>query len=80
MSACDKLQHKLIKHTQKSDVNTFNNKIDEILDSIKLHKKVLALAHAQSREAFSVINGIFTEIVNKARVVIERLNRSIPFL
>jgi len=69
----------VLNHTRKTHVQVFNDKVDEIIDSIKLHKRVLELVHINSREAFNVIDNVFTEVLNKARAAVEGPNRILLF-
>ena len=79
ISDYDKPNRTVLKHTHKSHVQQFNDKVDELLDNAKLQKRVLKLVHINSYEAFNVIDNVFTEILNKARAAVEGPKQTLPF-
>ena len=79
ISDYDKLNRTVLKHTRKSHVQQFNDKVNELLDNAKLQKRVLELVHVNNHKAFNVIDNIFMEILKKARAVVEGPKRTLPF-
>jgi len=79
ISEYDKPNRNMLKHTRKSHVKYFNDKVDELLDKIKLQRMVLELEHINSHEAFNMIDNVITEILNKARAAVEGPTRALPF-
>ena len=49
------------------------------MNQLKVKQRVLELKHIRSREAFNIIDELFTTVLNKARSAVEGLIRSIPF-
>ena len=81
MSNYDKPNRIVFKHAHKSCMQKFNNAANDILDNIKLQKRVLELAYSNSNsnKSFYAINNIFTEILNKVRAVVEGQKRALSF-
>jgi len=46
---------------------------------LNLRQKVVDLKYIRSREAFDIIDDLFTKMLNKARSAVEGPQRSIPF-
>ena len=68
----------MLKHTCKLHAQKFNEVVDNVLDKIKIKKRVLQLNHSNSYEVFNAIDNVFAEIPNEARAAIEGLKRALP--
>ena len=73
------LRHTILNDTKKGHADNFNKKIDDLMISLNLWKKVLELKHKRSREAFNATDELLTSVLKKARAAVEGLQRSIPF-
>jgi len=71
--------HTILNHTRKSHVIKFNNKVNEVMEIFKLKQRVLELEHTSSREAFNIINELFTKVLSKARATVEGPTRKLPY-
>ena len=49
------------------------------MNQLNVKQRVLELQHIRSREAFNIVDELFTIVLNKARSAVEGPTRSIPF-
>ena len=79
LSKYDKPRHTILNNRKKSHVEKFNEKVNEMMNQLKVKQRVLELKHIRSREAFNIVDELFTTVLNKARTAVEGPTRSIPF-
>ena len=75
----DKPRHTILDNAKKSHVAKFNKRVEELMQELNLKQHVSDLKYISSREAFNVVDEMFTTIFNKARSYVEGPTRSIPF-
>ena len=79
LSKYDKPRHTILNNNKTSHVEIFNEKINEVMNQLNVKQRVLDLKHIRSREAFNVVDDLFTTVFDKARSAVEGPTRSIPF-